>query len=95
MAVKSQPTITQLQVQELETILDEVEHALGEEKAQKLWLLLHSHQTLTQMILEKSVSIARLRKLLFGAQTERTRAAAGGRSESPRPSTNETSPPDT
>ncbi len=36
MAVKSQPTVTQLHVQELDMILDEVEHALGAEKAQKL-----------------------------------------------------------
>jgi hypothetical protein len=40
------------------------------------------------------ISIARLRKLLFGSKTERTRDAAHGRSESSRPSTNETTPPD-
>ncbi len=75
-------------------ILDEVEHALGAEKAQKLRQLLHSHQTLTQLIQEKSISIARLRRLLFGPQTERTRDAAGGRSESSRPATEDAAPPD-
>lgn len=75
-------------------ILDEVERLLGAEKAQKLRQLLHSHQTLAQLIQEKNISIARLRRLLFGPQTERTRDAAGGRSESPPPSTQETAPPD-
>jgi transposase len=83
MAVKSQPTVTQLHVPELEMILDEVEHALGAEKAQKLRQLLYSHQTLTQLIQEKNISLARLRRILFGAQTERTPDAAGDRSGSP------------
>ncbi len=94
MAVKSQPAVTQLHVPELEMILDEVEHALGAEKAQKLRQLLYSHQTLTQLIQEKNISLARLRRILFGAQTERTRNAAGGRNESPREGTQETAPPD-
>ena len=94
MAVQSQPAVTQLHVQELEVILDEVEHALGAEKAQKLRQLLYSHQTLTQWIQEKNISLARLRRMLFGAQTERTRDAAGGRNESPRAGTKETAPPD-
>ena len=47
-----------------------------------------------QLIQEKNISIARLRKLLFGSKTERTRDAAGEGSESSRPSTNETTPPD-
>ncbi|HEV3118994.1 MAG TPA: hypothetical protein VGY58_18215 [Gemmataceae bacterium] len=94
MAVKSQPAVTQLHVQELEMILDEVEHTLGAEKAQKLRQLLYSHQTLTQLIQEKNISLARLRRILFGAQTERTRDAAGGRSESAREGTTEAAPPD-
>jgi hypothetical protein len=94
MAVKSQVAVTQLRVQELDMILDDVERALGAEKAQKLRQLLDSHQTLTQLIQEKNISIARLRKLLFGSKTERTRDAAGEGSESSRPSTNETTPPD-
>lgn len=93
MAVKSQPAVTQLYVQELEMILDEVEHALGAEKAQKLRQLLYSHQTLTQLIQEKNIRLARLRRILFGAQTERTRDAAGG-SRSPRQETKETALPD-
>jgi hypothetical protein len=94
MAVKSQPAVTQLHVQELEMILEEVEQALGAEKAQKLRQLLNSHQTLTQLIQEKNISLARLRRILFGSQTERTRDAAGGGSESPGGSTKETAPPD-
>ena len=94
MAVESQPTVTQLHTQELDTILDEVEQALGPEKAQKLRQLLHSHQTLTQLIQKKNISIARLRRLLFGATTERSHDARSGKSESPRPSTQETVPPE-
>jgi hypothetical protein len=94
MAVKSQPAVTELYLPELEMILDEVERTLGAEKAQKLRQLLYSHQTLTELIRDKDISIARLRRILFGAQTERTRNAAGGRSESPRGGTKETSLPD-
>lgn len=94
MAVKSQAAVTQLYVQELELILDEVEHTLGAEKAQKLRQLLNSHQTLTQLIQEKNISLARLRRILFGSPTERTRDAAGGGSGSPGESTKETAPPD-
>jgi hypothetical protein len=94
MAVKSQPAVAQLHVAELEVILDEVEHSLGAEKAEKLRQLLHSYRTLTQFIQEKNISLARLRRLLFGSQTERTRDAAGGRSGSPAEGTHDTAPPD-
>jgi hypothetical protein len=94
MAAKAPPAVTQLYVQELEMILDEVEQALGAEKAQKLRQLLNSHQTLTQLIQEKNISLARLRRILFGPQTERTRDAAGGQNESPHQGTNDTTPPD-
>jgi hypothetical protein len=94
MAVKSPAAVTQLYVQELEMILDEVEQTLGAEKAQKLRQLLNSHQTLTQLIQEKNISLARLRRILFGPQTERTRDAAGGQKESPHEGTKDTAPPD-
>lgn len=94
MAVKSQPAVTELSVPELEIIHDEVEQALGAEKARKLRQVLHSYLTLTQWIQEKDISLARLRRILFGAQTERTRHAAGGRSGSPRQGTKDTAPPD-
>ncbi len=95
MTVNSQPTDVHLHFHELDWIFDEVEQALGAEKAQKLRQLLDSHRTLTQWLQEKNISIARLRRLLFGPQTERTRNAAGGRSESPSPSTQDAAPPDT
>lgn len=44
MAVKSQPAVTELHVPELEIIHDEVEQALGAEKAQKLRQVLHSYR---------------------------------------------------
>jgi hypothetical protein len=94
MAVKSQPAVTELHVPELEMILDEVERALGAEKAQKLRQLLYSHLTLTELIQEKNISLARLRQILFGSQTERTRDATGARSGSSRPGTKEAEPPD-
>lgn len=83
-------------------ILDEVEQSLGAEKAEKLRQLLHSHLALTELIQEKNISLARLRRLLFGQQTERTRDAAGGRNKPPaekttepaREKTNETVPPE-
>lgn len=94
MAVKSQPEVTELHVSELEMILAEVEQALGAEKAEKLRQLLYSHQTLMELIQEKDISLARLRRILFGAQTERTRDAAGGRSGSRGEATSEAAPPD-
>lgn len=94
MPIQSQPTITELSIEELERILDEVEQALGDEKAQSLRQLLHAYLALTELIGEKSISIARLRRLLFGSPTERTRNAAGGQSESPHETTNDLAPSD-
>lgn len=82
MAVPSRSQVVELHVPELEMILDEVEVKLGAEQALRLRQLLQSYLTLMAWIQEKDINLARLRRLLFGSRTERTRDAACSPSES-------------
>jgi hypothetical protein len=94
MVAKLQPAIVELHVDRLEIILDKVEHELGAEDSEPLRKLLRAYLTLAFLLKEKDFSITRLRRLLFGPRTERTRDAADCQSESTSPSTHETAPPD-
>lgn len=71
--MKSTINVLELDVQEIESLLDQVEQALGEPAARPLRLLLGWHVSLVQLIERKNTTISRLRRLLFGAPTERTR----------------------
>lgn len=65
---------------EIEEILQEAKHgALSAESYQKLEKLLSSFVYLTELIEDKQTTIARLRKLLFGPQSETTREVLGER----------------
>jgi hypothetical protein len=92
MAAKSQTKMVELHVHELEMILDQVEEKLGADKALRLRQLLQSHLTLMAWIQEKNLTLARLRRLLFGSQTERTSDAPCSPGTS-GPSAQETVPP--
>jgi hypothetical protein len=66
------PTVT-LNTQELEAKLDEIERTMGAETARPFRLLLGWVLRLQGMLDGKNVTITRLRKMIFGASTERTR----------------------
>ena len=58
---------------ELEALLARVREPLGEEVYQKLHAVLQTLAYLTRLVEDKKTTIARLRKLLFGARTEKRR----------------------
>ena len=55
---------------ELEALLARVREPLGEEVYQKLHAVLQTLAYLTRLVEDKKTTIARLRKLLFGARTD-------------------------
>ncbi len=72
------PEIVELDAEQLEALLGRMEAGqLTPEDVETLAAALKSYLYVTQLIDQKSTSIARLRKLLFGAQTEKTAAVTG------------------
>jgi transposase len=68
--MKSYPDAIELDEAELESKLDQIAAVMGEDLAQPFRQLLHGYAQLLTLLREKQLSIARLRKLLFGAATE-------------------------
>ena len=75
--VQAEPTIIELDMGELEDVLQRAEAKLDEKDYALLKALAESYSYLTQVVGEKNTSIARLRKLLFGAKTEKTAKVVG------------------
>lgn len=73
MKSKPKPEVVELDAKQLEAKLDEIEQVMGVEMARPFRLLLGWYLSLLELIQRKNTSIARLRRLLFGARTERTR----------------------
>jgi transposase len=69
-----------LDMKEIEALLAEARAALNEESYDKLEKLVHGYLTLSRLIEDKQTTITRLRKLLFGAPTEKTRDVCGSTS---------------
>ena len=81
--VSTKPTTIEIGVQKLEEILRHVEaNELTEDDCQTIRTLLASYVHLTELLKDKNTSLARLRKLLFGASTEKTAAVLGGKDAS-------------
>jgi hypothetical protein len=70
--MKSGPEIIELDEEDLRAKLHQIEAALGSEMASPFRSLLDAYVTLLAMLRDKNISIARLQKLIFGAQTERS-----------------------
>ena len=66
------PEVIELDYDQLESKLDQIEAVLGPEMAQPFRQLLHWYSILLGILRDKTISIQRLRKMLFGASTERT-----------------------
>ena len=85
MASRSTPDIIELETEQTEALLCRMEAGqLTGEDVETLRAALQSYLYVTQLIDQKSTTIARLRKLLFGAETEKTAAVTGRAAESPR-----------
>ena len=70
--MKSNPEVIELDEADLVSKLDQIEAVLGVEMAQPFRQLLRWYAVLLELLREKKFSLQRLRKMLFGASTERT-----------------------
>jgi len=94
MMVPTKPTTIEIDVQKLDDVLRRVEaNELTEDDCQTIRTLLASYVHLTELLKDKNTSLARLRKLLFGASTEKTAAVIGGGKEAQPPSAGATATP--
>lgn len=75
--VSTKPTIIELDMGRLEDALQRAEERLDEPDYALLKTLAESYAYLSELVGDKHTTIARLRKLLFGAQTETTAAVTG------------------
>jgi len=71
---RTQPTILELGMNKLESLLERAEAALGEEDYATIKALVESYAYIAELVDDKNTTIGRLRKLLFGAKTEKTAA---------------------
>jgi hypothetical protein len=71
------PTVLDLDMHRLDDVLRRAEEALPEEDYAILKAVVESYSYIADLVGEKNTSIARLRKLLFGAKTEKTAAVLG------------------
>jgi transposase len=69
--------VIELEIPQLESLLEKIRSALGEEVAGPFRQLLDSHVQLLEIIGNQKISLRRLRQLVFGAKTERTRDVLG------------------
>ena len=78
MSSRNAPEILELDAEQTEALLCRLEaRQLTPEDFKALRAALQSYLYVTQLIDHKSTTIARLRKLLFGAETEKTAAVTG------------------
>ena len=70
--MKSNPEVIELDEADLVSKLDQIEAVLGVEMAQPFRQLLRWYAVLLGLLRENKFSLQRLRKMLFGASTERT-----------------------
>ena len=86
MTSRTAPDIIELDTEQLDALVLRVEAGdLAPGDIDTLVAALKSYVYVTQLIDQKSTSIARLRKLLFGAETEKTAAVTGRAAESTAP----------
>jgi transposase len=75
---RTKPTIIELDMGELEQLLQRIDaQELRAEDSATLKALAQSYVHLTELLQDKNTTLARLRKLLFGATTEKTAAVTG------------------
>lgn len=80
---QTKPIIIELNMDDLENILLRVEaKQLNDDDCEKIRVLAESYVHLLDLLKDKKTSIARLRKMLFGASTEKTAGVVGSEPDS-------------
>src|SRR5947209_5544181 len=69
--------LVEVDSEELEDVLRRVEQALDEKDSSLVRRVFESYAYVTELVDDKSTSISRLRKLLFGSRTEKTESVVG------------------
>ena len=83
----------EIDMTELEDALRQAEETLNEKHYAVLKAVVDAYDTIAELVDDKNTTIARLRKLLFGSQTEKTKAVVGNGTDSPTPSPQGVRPP--
>jgi hypothetical protein len=74
---RAKPKIIELDMGKLETVLSRAESALTEEDYETIKTVVESYAYIAELVGDKNTTIRRLRKLLFGASTEKTDTVLG------------------
>jgi transposase len=69
--------VLELDLNTLQSLLDTIQNGLGEEIAAPFRQLLDAYSHLLEIIGDKEISLAKLRRILFGSKTERSRDVLG------------------
>jgi transposase len=82
MKARTKPTVMEVDMSEVADVLRRAEAALDAKDYALLKMLVDSHAYLAELLADKEMSLARLRRILFGASTEKTAAVTGRESAS-------------
>ena len=74
---RTEPKVIDLNTKKLESVLDRAESALDEEDYETIKAVIESYAYIAELVGDKNTTIHRLRKLLFGARTEKTETVLG------------------
>jgi transposase len=77
MMMSKQPTIIELDMDELKDLLQRAEAALDEKDYETIKAVVESYAYIADLVGGKNITISRLQKMLFGASTEKTAAVIG------------------
>ena len=91
---RTEPKVIDLNTKKLERVLGRAESALDKEDYETVKAVVESYAYITELVGDKNTTIRRLRKLLFGARTEKTETVLGdktGGSKSPSSDDNNSS----
>ena len=78
MSKQTSSTLREMDMNRLQEALQHAEEKLSAEDADMLKAVADAYAYLTELVEDKNTSIAKLRKMLFGAKTEKTAAAYDG-----------------
>ena len=94
--MRNAPEIIDVNSTHMEEVLRRVEQAepLGEQDTKLIRAVWESYVYMTGLVGDKNTSISRLRKLLFGAQTEKTDAVVGSNTQTSDPTAPQDAPAD-
>ena len=86
---RTEPKVIELDTNKLEKVLDRAESALAEEDYETIKAVVESYAYIAELVGDKNTTIRRLRKLLFGASTEKTETVLGDEGDGSTSSTSD------